>query len=94
MKHNLKLSVKIQRNQNVLISQIDQEIVLFSEDNNAFYGLNETGSIIWDMLENPITIKNLVIKLKDSFDASESLIEKDVIEYLSPLIDKGLIQVV
>lgn len=94
MTNNLKLSDKIQRNQNVLSSQIDQEFALFSEDNNAYYGLNETGSIIWDILENPISVKDLILKLNDTYDESEELIEKDVLEYLSHLIDKRLIQYV
>lgn len=94
MKFKLKLSDKIQRNQNILSSQIDQEIVLFSEDNNAYYGLNATGSMIWDILETPIIVKNLILKMKDDFDESEEVIEKDVLEYLHPLIEKGLILVV
>ena len=89
----LNLDSVVQRNPKLIANQMDGEIVMMSIDNGEYYGLDETGSRIWELIELPARVGALIESLMAEFDVSKEDCESDTIEFLNDLFDKGLLLV-
>lgn len=87
----ISLHDKVQRNPNMVTSKIDNEVVMMSVDQGEYYGLDETGSRIWEMIEEPVSVNDLVRMLIDEFDVSFEECQKDTLDFLNDLNAKGLL---
>ncbi len=81
----------IQRNPDMLFSHIDDEVVMMSIETGEYYGLNPVASRIWELLEHPHTMEQLIDKLLQEFDIDESTCRRDVQTFLKQLAGKQLI---
>ncbi|MDY6801296.1 MAG: lasso peptide biosynthesis PqqD family chaperone [Bacteroidota bacterium] len=81
----------IQRNIDILASDIDGEKVMMSIQQGEYYGLGKTGSFIWDNIEKPITINDLVDLITEKYKVSKEQCLKDILPFLNDLAEKKLI---
>lgn len=83
----------IQRNSNQISSEIDNEVVMLSIENEEYYNLNEIGSEIWNNISNPISFKDLISRLTDLYniDAETCIIE--VKSFLHELYKHNLLNI-
>ena len=86
---NLKTTIK--RNPEMVTSNIDGEIVMMSIDHGEYYGLDEIGSRIWELLENPMTIEHLIDILVEEFEVNKETCTSDTLEFLNDLAQKNII---
>ncbi len=84
---------QVQRNPKLLANQMDGEIVMMSIANGEYYGLDEVGSRIWELMEKPVSIDNLVEQLMAEFDVDYDGCLRDTQEFLEDLLDKDLVLV-
>jgi hypothetical protein len=61
-------------------------------DLDAIFTLNDVGSHIWRLLEQPTTVDAIVGDLARTFDVARERAEQDVLEFLDRLADAGLIR--
>jgi hypothetical protein len=59
----------------------------------SIYSFNGTGSSIWQLLESPKTVSELVDAVAQEYDAERERVEKDVEEFLSEMLSAGLAEV-
>jgi hypothetical protein len=85
------VSVSISPDQ--LSSKLDAEFVILDFHSGWYYGLNETGSRIWELISTPRTVSSIVQILLGEYDCDPSELRADVEELLCELEAKGLIQV-
>ena len=79
--------IRFQRNSQVEIAPLRDESVLFNPENNKFCVLNQTASHLWQLLEEPRTMEEMVAALRNSFsDADQSNLSKDVQDAVEMLI--------
>ena len=77
---------RFQRNQKVEIAPMKNETVLFNPQNNKFCLLNHTAACVWQQLEQPRTVAELVQALQNNFSGVEAAqAEKDVQKVLQDL---------
>ncbi|MFP4025897.1 MAG: lasso peptide biosynthesis PqqD family chaperone [Thiohalospira sp.] len=81
----------IQRNPDILASDIDGEKVMMSIQQGEYYGLGKTGSFIWDHIEKPIAIHDLVGLITEKYDVSKEQCLQDILPFLNELAEKKLI---
>ncbi|MGB9746313.1 MAG: lasso peptide biosynthesis PqqD family chaperone [Bacteroidales bacterium] len=79
------------RNPDLIFSDMDGETVMMSIQNGEYYGLDEVGSRIWQLLENPESAKTLTQKLIEEYEVSQETCLSDVMEFLNILAEKQLI---
>jgi hypothetical protein len=78
--------------QGVLSSKIDNEIVLMSIESGYYYTLDQTGSIVWDLLsKQQSTIEELTVQLMEEFEVDKETCMKDVQEFIDDMASKKLI---
>jgi hypothetical protein len=62
-------------------------------DMASIYSFNGTGSSIWQLLETPKTVDELVAAVAQEYDAEQERVEKDVREFLGEMLSVGLAEV-
>jgi len=83
----------LQREENQLFSQIDNEIVLLSVKNGEYYSLNEIGSAIWEMLTKPMSVERLINNLTENYEIEYLDCYMDTIPFIEDLLEKGVIKI-
>ncbi|HQH42040.1 MAG TPA: lasso peptide biosynthesis PqqD family chaperone [Bacteroidales bacterium] len=79
------------RNPDLIFSDMDGETVMMSIQNGEYYGLDEVGSRIWQLLENPESAETLTQKLIEEYEVPQETCLSDVMEFLNILAEKQLI---
>jgi len=77
----------------IVASNIDGETVMMSVENGKYYGLDDTGSRIWELIERPVRVSDLIDRLLERFDVDRETCEKDVLKFLSELNDDRIVAV-
>ena len=94
MKNIITSLSTVQRNKEMVTSNIDGEIVMMSVESGEYYGLDEIGSRIWEIIENKIKVDELITRLLDEFEVDKTICENDTLDFLNELLSKNLISLV
>jgi hypothetical protein len=82
------------RNEEPISAKVDGEIVILSPQAEAYFGLSEIGSEIWQMIATPRRASDICAQLIDAYDVDPETCERDTLGFLTRLLDDKLIQVV
>ena len=78
---------------NVIARTIGDETVLLNIETEAYFGLNEVGSVVWESLsKGPLDTQSIVNAVTENFDVERTLATNDVDALLASLLDQGLVQ--
>lgn len=77
----------------VVSCDLDGEAAILNIESGIYFGLDPIGSKIWNSIQNPCKISNLVNMIMSEFDVEEEKCENDVIELINELIENGLAKV-
>ena len=77
----------------VLASEIDNEAVILGVTSGKYFGLDETGTEIWNNIQNPIRIRDLLVRLWELYEGDREKIKKETLSFLSELLDRNLIEI-
>jgi hypothetical protein len=89
----ITLDTLVRRNDDVFSGVVDNETVAMNVQNGKYYHLNETGSRIFALLEEPRSVQALCVELRSQFQADEEILHRDVITFLGEMADMGLIEI-
>lgn len=89
---SLELSQTITRHTDMLSAEIGGEAVMMSIENGAYFGLNPVATRIWDLIEQPKTIAELVQTITDEYDVSAEQAAEDVQIFVADMIERGIAQ--
>ena len=90
---DISVNSKVCQLQNIVASEIDDEVVMMSIETGAYYGIDEIGSRIWKLIETPCRVSDLIDKLMNEFEVDYETCQKDVLLFLQDLQEKKTIQV-
>jgi len=80
------------RTERVLDSSVDDERIVLDTDSEMYYGLNRVGAYLWDELEEPHTVEELVASTTEEFDIEPPECQYDVQTFLTELLEVDLIE--
>jgi hypothetical protein len=69
----------------VTTAMIDGQITVLDLGRDRYYGLDEVGSAIWDLVRQERTFDQIVTRLQREYDAPRPDLERDVGAFLSEL---------
>jgi hypothetical protein len=75
----------------VLFRELEGEAVLLDLGSGTYFGLNEVGTRIWQLLDRRVDPPGIVRALAAEFDADPATIERDVAALLDELAARRLI---
>lgn len=76
----------------VLSQEVNGETVLLDLDGESYFGLNEVGTRIWQLLKDELNIGLVLDTLDVEYDVSREQLESDVAKLLGSLEESGLIK--
>jgi hypothetical protein len=89
----LTLNSVIQRNPEVIAAEADQDLIMVSFTTGHYYGISEVAREIWDAIERPKKVADLVDHLTTTYDIDSSACKDQTLSFLEALFDEGLLQV-
>ena len=76
----------------VLSQEVNGETVLLNLKGEMYFGLNEVGTRIWQLLNEGQNVGLVLDTLDDEYDVGREQLEGDVEELLESLLGPGLIK--
>ena len=86
-------SSTIMAKESVLSTTIDGETVVLEPDRGQYYGLNDVGTYVWKLLEEPHTIGEICEKVTETYDVEYQRCKDDVTKMFLQMDEKGLINI-
>ena len=84
---------KVRVPDDVLVSQLDGESVLLKLKSECYFGLDEIGTRIWDLLLSSESIQGAYEALVAEYDEDPDKLRADLTELLGSFVEQGLIEV-
>jgi hypothetical protein len=76
-----------------MFNKLDDEVVMMSAQKGEYYGLDSIGSRIWEIIQEPVEISQIVKILLNEYEISEEQCTTDVTAFLNELLNKELIAI-
>ncbi len=77
------------RHPDALEAEVDGQRVLMSPKDYAYFGLVDTGALVWDRIDGETSLDELVIALAAEFGADAEQVRDDVDDFVSALDAAG-----
>lgn len=76
-----------------IVSDMGREKVMLSISNGKYYNLGAIGGAIWDCIQEPVEVGEVVRRLTGEYDVDPTVCEEHVISFLDSLSREGIISV-
>ena len=77
----------------VLVRFLDKEAVLLNIETERYFGLDETGTRMWQLVTAAPKIEMAYQQLLDEYDVQPELLRENLTELLDRLVENGLLQI-
>ena len=89
----IKLTDKVMQREDLVAADMGDETVMMDIMSGKYFKLSEVGGSIWNKIEQPKLVSDLITALLEEYDVSEEECTKQTIEFLTQLVDKGIVVV-
>lgn len=79
--------------QNQVSSDLAGESVILNLKNGTYYGLNEVGSAIWELIQEPKTVGGIYEAILQDYEVDAETCESSVQSLLCDLLEAQLIEI-
>ena len=87
----MSLEVKLVRSEDLVEADIDNDKVMMDIESGLYFGLDAIAARIWALLEQPLSVSELVNILTQEFDVDAEQCRKDLEPFLAKLQENNLI---
>lgn len=88
---SIKEHTIIVKNKSIDDTDLDGEKVMMDLEKGRYFMMNTVGSRIWELIEKPLQVNEIVNTLLQEYDVSHDTCEKEVIDFLNKLDNANLI---
>ena len=89
---NITVDTMVVRNDKKFItSPIGEELVMMSMESGNYIGINEVGAVIWNKLEKPIAIKEVITYLLRIYDISEKECAEKTLKHINDMAKEEMV---
>ncbi|MBP3817736.1 MAG: lasso peptide biosynthesis PqqD family chaperone [Butyrivibrio sp.] len=82
-------AIKLKKKLNV--TDLSGEKVMIDFDSGKYFMIKGTGNDIWDIIQEEVTVDEIIKKLLSEYDVSEEVCEKSVMDFLEKLRENDFI---
>lgn len=91
--HKLTANSIIQRDSEVIAAEADQDLIMVSIATGHYYGVSDVARQIWEAIEHPKKVSDLIDDLVTSYHVDLPTCENQTLSFLEALREEGLLQV-
>jgi hypothetical protein len=89
----LNLNCLVQRDPDVIAAEADQDLVMVSIANGLYYGVSDVAREIWEAIERPKKISDLIDDLVGTYNIDRTTCKEETLSFLEDLRAEGLLKV-
>jgi len=89
----LNLNCVVHRDPDVIAAEADRDLVMVSIANGLYYGVSDVAREIWEAIERPKKVSDLVDDLAGTFNIDRTTCEQETLSFLEDLRTEGLLKV-
>ena len=79
------------QNPDVCGADLDGEMCLFDPSKAVYLNLNGSGSVIWNLLEEPRDREDLMVVLLERYEVEEATCRREIEAFLQEITERGLV---
>lgn len=83
---------KVEISPDVLFQEVNGETVLLDLNSESYFGLDETATRIWQLLQEHPSLNHVLAVLSQEFDVGPERLRQDVLAHIRELASVGLIK--
>jgi hypothetical protein len=83
----------VQRDPEVIAAEADQDLVMVNISNGFYYGVADVARRIWDSIEHPKKVSDLIDDLTESYNVDRPQCEAETLSFLEELRAERLLRV-
>lgn len=88
----LSLAKRVVQVKGNIVSDMGGEKVMLSIESGKYYNLGEIGGRIWELIEHPVPLAEVVGVLTAEYEVERTECEQHVISFVEMLLQEGLIE--
>ena len=77
--------------EHVLARKLEDEMVLLNLDSGEYFGLNDTGTRVWELLADGRSSEEVIERLTEEFEVASEVASSHVSTLCNELIEAGLL---
>ena len=77
----------------VVSCDLDGETAILDLKDGIYYGLDPVGAKIWNLIQKPIILKEIIKIILDEYDVNKDQCTNDIFELIEELLDNRLVKV-
>lgn len=89
----LNLNCIVQRDPDVIAAEADRDLVMVSIANGLYYGVSDVAREIWETIERPKKLSDLIDDLAGKYNIDRTTCEQETLSFLEDLRTEGLLKV-
>ena len=87
----IRMEDRVRRAEHQVSSKLGEEIAILNLKSSLYFGLENTGAVIWEAISQPKQVAEICEAVTSQFDVSEERCQLDVIQLLEELAKAELI---
>lgn len=92
-KNIICLDTLVEQNSSIDAADLNGEKVMMNLDLGQYFALNEVGSRIWEIMNEPISVNDIISKLLDEYSVDSETCKNTVLKFLESMNDAELINI-
>ena len=91
--HMLDLQCVVRREPEIVAAEADNDLVMVSIANGSYYAVSDVAREIWEAIERPRKVFDLIDDLAKSYDIDRTTCQAETLSFLEDLRSEGLLKV-
>ena len=76
----------------LVASEMDGDVVMMSIERGTYFGISGVGTRVWALLEQPITLNQIVATICLEFEVEEDNCRRDMLAFADELLTHGVVR--
>lgn len=93
MKVKISNQATIKRASEQISCDLSGEAVILSLKSGTYYGLDEIGALVWNLIERPKTFEEIYNSVMNKYNTGLEHLENDLVVLLEDLEKQGLVEI-
>ena len=89
----VSLSDKVEISSEVLCQEVSGEMVLLDLNSEAYFGLDATGTRIWQLISETGDLQSAFDNMLAEYDVEEDQLHREFTDLVAQLADEGLVSI-
>ena len=93
MNENISLATVVRASRDQVHAEVEDECVILHLKNGVYYGLDPVGTRIWQLIQQPTSVSEVVDTVLAEFEVEREQCGRDTLKLLNELAAENLIEV-